>query len=255
MRWGRSVSRTRRPPAISAAALTRAPSRHCRPRSTRRGCGSGARSPPRFSRTPSSTRTGRWPRPPGSAKRGWTSPIPACGATTRWWCHCEHAGAAVPGQPPRQPPIGGRRGGAVRSGARAVSRGGLSAHHVPRRHRFLPDAPLGSVGPRRGAIRVWLRCPRQCHPRGRRPASARLGAAGAAPAVRSPDRAAPAAREREREACPPRIWNQIFSAMRIAPEPRVATPGGCIRRITVRYSWWMLARSDGRCRKACCGFW
>ena len=87
----------------------------------------------------------------------------------------QHAGAVVSGQPERQSAVGGGRGRAVRSGADAVSRGGLPADHVPRRHRFLADAASGSVGRRRRAVRVWLRCARESDPRGRRVAGRARG--------------------------------------------------------------------------------
>ena len=86
MRWARSASPIRRRRAISADGLTSRRSRRCRRRSTRRGCGSGARNRPRFSTRRSSTPTARWPRRRASARKGWTSPIPACGAITRWSC-------------------------------------------------------------------------------------------------------------------------------------------------------------------------
>ncbi len=41
--------------------------------------------PPEFFKRPSSTPTARWPPPPGSANRAWTSPTTASGAITRWW--------------------------------------------------------------------------------------------------------------------------------------------------------------------------
>ncbi len=58
---------------------------------------------PRWNSSSFISHAGRWRRPPGSAKKGWTLPTPACGAITRWSCrwptrrnHCfSSLGAAI----------------------------------------------------------------------------------------------------------------------------------------------------------------
>ena len=86
-------------------------------------------------------------------------------------------------------PVGRRRGGPLRSGGRAVSRRGLPADHVPRRHGFHADDRIGSLGRGRHPVCVWRRRARQRRQTRRRPAEDGVAAAGAPAPVRRGDRA------------------------------------------------------------------
>ncbi len=69
--------------------------------------------------------------------------------------------AVVSGQPQRQSALVGRRGRAVRPGARAVPGRRVSPDHVPRRYRFQPDAStwIGGTPPACGSCLATTRAP------------------------------------------------------------------------------------------------
>ena len=197
MRWGRSVFPTRRPRAISAGGLTTAIEALQTAINETRVRVWRAQPAPFFDEAVIDA-DGTLAETTGACKGGMDISYEGV-----WGYHLdrlagEHAGAVVLDQSKRQSPVVGRRRRAVRSSARAVPGCGVSPDHLPRRHGFQPDRPSGSVGHRRRAAYLRVRCARESHSRGRRPADPRVDAVGAAPAVRGADRAAATAGERER---------------------------------------------------------
>ena len=96
----------------------------------------------------------------------------------------KYARAVVPRESERESPVGGRRSGALRSGADAVSRRGIPPDHIPGGYRFHADRVSGSLGGGRRALRIWLRRRRESDRAGRRVAPRGVDPVGASPPVR-----------------------------------------------------------------------
>jgi hypothetical protein len=86
--------------------------------------------------------TARWPPPPGSASRGWTSPMMAVGLSPAGGLAGQHQGTLVPGESLREPaqPRGGAR--LLRPEHRVVPGGGVQTDAAAGRHRLQQTAHL-----------------------------------------------------------------------------------------------------------------